>query len=655
LSKTHFIPGRRTLYLADLYYHLYDAVDFKFKLYDENNEEIQRSLHHNLLKESVKLNDFDFQTGNSGGDYDFINGGNYVDRSHSSKYYFENTTVSTYRMNESEYYVESKISKIVFKLIDDRTGDIPAGVKSIRLYLNENFLNSDIPFFSYEFNGSNEIDTFKIMNEKRFIPVVFYDDNGDAINDVKLEYRRLFDYGGNDNSNDFTYQWQSYYSKYSGAMRNVLSVDILDKRHVIEKCSSIGFILGIDAELSYSDVKYTDDKKKTKTEDPAKIKEFEKFIFIGDEEIECERIVSDDESQKIKMIGCVFFKGDAPTCTTKKAKTVDLHIIPITANTYEKEIDIQSVQSKTVFSTVKNVQNSNGNIVIPFKKLFDDSMNEKMQLLKQNLIGVTDESGETVSFLNYSWKDATLRITLDSMKPSFQRLTFEFQQYYCVFPKDGIDDAEERKNFHPNTYVYDNSVELSSHYLYVHKDDETYVYFNSPLEAGHEYSVKMIDYQKIYKFKVHQLNYFSKAVDVKIDEIHTEDGLADTLENISFTLNSKSMDDANEYDFTASIFNTPGYYSYGYWYDKDEPVSCQASFSFVREGWRFNVKSSTLFKKNDLVVRLPLLDETFSIDRSLKSTLTFQVDSPFIHYYRMGRGQLRLQDSRQSILVRRCP
>jgi hypothetical protein len=169
ISTSKFVPGKRTLYLADLYYYLYKNIDFLFKIYDENNNELTVNDHIKLIKDDIEYERFSFSAsiGSETCNLDC------QDNNKTFTYY--NKTISTsnaFKPSTDDIFMgdsSAKIRKIIFRLIDDRTNALPQNIKKIKLFVNQKTYDDDNAFFEYSFENSNEIDSFKIMNSRRFI------------------------------------------------------------------------------------------------------------------------------------------------------------------------------------------------------------------------------------------------------------------------------------------------------------------------------------------------------------------------------------------------------------------------------------------------------------------------------------------------------
>jgi len=560
VDKHTFLTGRRTIYLADLYYYLYDEIDFKFKLFDENDNEVD-SVDFTLERETEETRLY-FSTGT----YIDLDRGMY--RKDRTSFAPSNLYLSTMdeerkdgyeeryeRYSNGQYDPNCCIRKIVYKLKHNGEDAIPEDVKKIKLYVNDRLLEAGISFFEKSLGSSNKIDSFEMMNEHRFIPVTFYDNNGEKIDYVKLEYLKLYDGSISSESNDFTYTWNYYYD-YSAACRNLLDIVQLGDLNVLDQCKYIGFMLSIDAEVDYSSIICKDGLEKGNAVDPEKVKDISKYLYIGDTEVSCEKFICNDDVQKIEMLGHIKMQDESFYINIKHSSEVDLHLLPISLYTYTRDFDLVNLSSEMISSTITGLFNDSSRIKkVENKNFYDDSTGKKMPTLKQKLMSIHDESNEEVQFESYTWKADMLEVTLREPK-SYSRLTFEFRSLFSCFQKDDIVvDNIDLKDFHPNLYIFENDNAYSKDYLYIHKELDTYIYFSEPLDLEKQYRIQLIDFQRIYKFNVHQINSFYKEMRLTFNGLNTSDGIDDNLRNVSLSISSKSRDDASEYILERTEFN----------------------------------------------------------------------------------------------------
>lgn len=144
ISTQRFTPGKRTLYLADLYYYLFRDADFPFRAYGASGEEIATD-GLTLLKEDTEYSGFTLQAHTGEGERHT----DWQDKSATVR--FSNPTVSTFSAfngGQPDWeYSGAKIRKITFRLTDSRTGKAPAGVAKVRLYADQRAYAMGVPFF----------------------------------------------------------------------------------------------------------------------------------------------------------------------------------------------------------------------------------------------------------------------------------------------------------------------------------------------------------------------------------------------------------------------------------------------------------------------------------------------------------------------------
>ena len=317
ISAQRFTPGKRTLYLADLYYYLFRDADFPFRAYGASGEEIATD-GLTLLKEDTEYSGFTLQAYTGEGERNL----DWQDR--SAKVRFSNPTVSTFSAFSGQTdweYSGAKIRKITFRLTDSRTGEAPGGVAKVRLYADQRAYAMGVPFFEGAPSGG-AIDSFDIMEARRFIPVTFYGAGGQPL-DARLTYIKAYywsHYSGVRESCRFSYE--NSYDGECGAKNNLLQVELPDLRHTLETCESIGFSLAVGMEVPYSGVTYKAGPLKGQAEKPENVPALVKCLHFGSEEVPCE-ITSDGASQAIR-VACATSLDDSSvrrvTCARRRQR-----------------------------------------------------------------------------------------------------------------------------------------------------------------------------------------------------------------------------------------------------------------------------------------------------------------------------------------------
>lgn len=319
------------------------------------------------------------------------------------------------------------------------------------------------------------------------------------------------------------------------------------------------------------------------------------------------------------------------------ASAFTLHILPIPLYTYERALSASDIRVEAISSTIA-VEGQPTTLMVRKSRLVDDATGKQMLCVNQRLSAVIGEDGSLVPFdgQSTSWKVNRLNVQLMQPAPAGS-LTLVFRNVYGLIGKDEFDTGfDDPKYFHPNLYLIRDGVELSSSYIYVHKDLSSYVYFEDEPDPGAEYTVRMVDFQRIYKFSQNVMNRFDKALTVSLGSFQTRDGIGDSLSNLSISV-SREAPGGGAGQLVSSVYLNARYLSNGYWYDTltgSIPYpSASALFNEVLEDWPHRLTASTIYRKNGFVTPVSVFDVEARTDRALSSVSVCSGVSPFAHYY----------------------
>lgn len=455
---------------------------------------------------------------------------------------------------------------------------------------------------------------------------------------------------------------------------NYIFIDIKDRKYSINNVVKFSYLLGIDDIHNYSEFKYQDNNDSN--EYPSDLSTFDSFLYQGTEEFNSNDIkfIYDDETEKLNIIGNLFYYNSDFNYSLESADKLDIHILPYNKNVKYKNLSDLNYPLNRITSYVNNIKILTTQKIAAIQKEFLTTEYGAQLDMNTILVRVINtETNQEISFSSYQWDTKYLNISFnEEVNNKFCKL--EFLTIYMEIPREEF-GVKRIRNERPNIYIgtfdqNNNFIESENIKFYYSWDPNNLkIYFTEePNLDSTNKVVKLIHYFKIYQFKVYELNYFTKKLNVELDVWNYDDDLVkfypiDTegyinnkwtitkgqknplyWENINLYkylrryekyILDQSKCESSYFGYQKTSFKINEYS----WYNSNVCISSQ--FSNIQGNTVYKADIITKFIKNNKyeIISLynddliPFQNRITNIDDSDPQTLIYRVKYPYVNFF----------------------
>lgn len=562
------------------------------------------------------------------------------------------------------HFVDKRNYKRSFYYFDN-PNNISTNNLTIKLFLNEKYERLGIEYFSTTFIDISSSDYYdendkriskskclhsnKIFN-KKFIPFEMYGYDDEKVENVK-------------------YRWDTG--------NNRLYIEILNRKYTLSQIKKFKYFLGIDYTINYNTL-YNQNNDLCKTPNDLYWYLYSyKNLFKDAKYFKTEN--------NINVISNLLLDNENTNYYFKDCSLFNVYAIPYSEFTRSFELerkDVDIINSSHYFqcfikSIIKNRSTASQQIYIDNNDLYVDSLYEKYKDDETIEILISDipdvyiddlkigtnitkhlkiekiidlKTNSNIENFEYEWDNTGVLIKFNE---SYNENDFEiiFKFVSLSYTKKelnyGLDENGEEYAVYPSVYIYEDGVELN-HLLYysIWNPTNLKIIFKNDLNKNTYYTSQIIDYLKIYKFNVYELNYFDKTFKVNFDIINYDDYilsgneylLGDTRQKLSninfnfFTRNYRRSD--NTFDLAYAIAeptsqNSSSNYIRKYQYD--------LTSSGIRGNWDYLASFKTIYSHNDFYENVIIYDETPNkctrVNGENYEEKTYKLNYPLVNFY----------------------
>lgn len=603
---------------------------------------------------------------------------NFEEYENFSDYYYKlfsyNFLIKIFNQNNEDVTNSFEIGKIY--LVDkrnyrrsfyyfDNPNNINTNNLTIKLFLNEKYERLGIVYFSTAFNS--------------IYSAYYYDDNNNYISKSRcLQSDTIFNkkfilfemYGYDDEKvENVKYRWDT--------RNNRLYIEILNRKYTLSQIKKFKYFLGVDYTINYNTL-YDQNNDLCKTPNDL-------YWYLYSYKNLFKDVKYFKTENNINVISNLLLDNENTNYYFKDSSIFNVYAIPYSEFTREFELERRGVDitnSSNYFqcfvkSIIKNRSTASQQIYIDNNDLSIDSVYEKynddeiIEILSSNIPDVYTndlkigsniikhlkiekiidlKTNSFVQNFEYEWDNTGVLIKFnESYNDNDFEIIFKFisLSYTKKELNYGLDENGKEYAVYPSVYIYEDEVELNHlSYYSIWNPTNLKIIFKNDLKKNAYYTSKIIDYLKIYKFNVYELNYFDKTFKVNFDIINYDDYilsgneyvLGDTRQKLSninfnfFTRNYRRSD--NTFDLI---------------YATAEPTSQNSSYNYIRKyqydltqsgirgNWDYLASFKTIYSHNDFYENIIIYDETPNkctrVNSDNYEEKTYKLNYPLVNFY----------------------
>lgn len=596
--------------LDHYYYKLFKNFDFVIDIVDSSNKSVTSS----FTIEKIALND---------------------NRNSNKSFYSFATTLSSSKANNC---------KINFYLSDSFKE------KNI-IYYSESYKNLNSGYY-YNENGEHIsknkcISASNIFRDK-YVPFKMIAYNDEEIKNVK-------------------YRWDLH--------NNRLYIEILNRKYSLKEVKSFEYYLGVEHTVKY-DTLY--DQNNVLCKHP---NDLYWYFYSYKNYFDQAKFYKNDDS--IKLLSEIYLKNIGNYNDGYKNFYFDdpsifnVYAVPysefsrnfdLTTNSNNIKDDTEHYHEYYVKSTIKNV--STNQCFLKFDDLiiddiydsYDGKNNVKSDVSKiKDTILIDIKKGlivdkhykidniykhgtnKAITDFTFQWKNDGLII---SFNETYSKESFDiiFKYISVIFSKKelnyGLDEAGNEIEVYPSVFISENGNEYNClTYYSIWYPLELKLLFKDDLVDNANYSITIVDYLKIYKFNVYELNYFDKNYKVTFDILNYDDYVSgdivsrQKLGNITFNFSGRDCRKGGD--------------NFNLVYGRSEPTDSSEKYitnyeynlnnAGIRCDWDYLASFKTLYSHKGFYEHIKLYDETpkncTHVDGSNNEEKQYILQYPLVNFY----------------------